>query len=179
MQFIGPDKEVRILIPIEFMRTVKKLWGIFGEGECTIDEKRITLSGEDDAVLTTNLGTSGATDFAAVVGRVWPGGKIDTKTLVDIPERLPDVLNRANIFAKGKEGDVTLNVVDNKLTITSKGTTGTFEESMKFAHPNVKIKIASHHLTSILPYVDRMYIGQTAIVVFGPKRFCRALTCKS
>jgi len=169
------------LVPLEYLRLLKKLWPIFGEGSCAIDGKRIIIAGEDDALFYTPLSTTDhPIQFANVIGQLWESGKVETKTLVPIPEELADALKRAMLIKQGGQKDDTLklSVENNKLTMTIEAHGTNFTETMDFEHPDIQVGVTPQYLAKALPHIDRIYIGRRGIAVFGPKRFSRFIVGK-
>ena len=163
-----------ILIPLEFMRVLKKLWDSFERGTCTIDNKRIVVSGEDGAILHTTLFTvEQPVDFTRSIQGLWPTGKINTKLLVPIPEELVEVLARACAVIKTTEMDMEFSVVDNVLTIAATQKGNAFKETLEFEHPNVRVFTRPILVKDFLKYTDRIYIAPNGLSLFGPNRFSK------
>ena len=109
------------LVPVEFMRTLVSLRDMFGEGRFEMDDATVIVSNPDtEAVIYSKLASSERSpDFKSMIGRLWPDGKVDTNTLVPIPDELPNVLSRAQLFTRSTEGIIKLSVADGSLTITT------------------------------------------------------------
>lgn len=169
------EVEGKFLVPLDFLRALKKLWSIFETGSCAIDGKRIVIAGEEDALYYTLLSKSeGDIPFANACGQLWDSGKVETDTLVPIPDELPEALKRAMLVkGEGKEDYVSIKVEGNKLTLIAEGRGTNFKETMDFEHPDVQTSVATQMLAKALQCVDRIYIGRRGVAVFGPKRYSR------
>jgi DNA polymerase III sliding clamp (beta) subunit (PCNA family) len=174
------DNTCSYFVPLEFMKAAKRTWDIFGEGTCLLGNKRILLTGEDDAILYTTLAqVKEPVNFMTAINRVWPEGKIDTKSLVKIPDEFEDALVRASSIAKGDKALVHIKVLDGQLTVSAANEASNFKESIDFDHPDREAKFPSQLLLKSLPYANRMYIGTWSMALFGPKRFSRYIASKS
>jgi len=168
------EEPITRLVPMDFMRTLKKLWDLFGEGMLHIDPKHVLVSVEDGPTFYTAVNTSEKPiDFRAAIGRLWPSGKIDIKTLVPIPDDFWDTIKRAKLFAKSEPNLVTLIARQNELEVTAASAEGNFNEVLEFEHPPQKISVSCDDLLDAASHVDRIYLSSSGVAMFGPRKFSR------
>lgn len=167
------QRDFHRLVPLDLIRTYKRLTGLFDQGALHIGKDIVWFS-SDDATLYTPLHKSdNPPDFKKAVGRLWPDGKIDTKTLVEIPDEFPRIAQRASLFTKGDDARILLEVAGNHLTIKANGASGTFNETIKLKHPDATVGINYGLLKPVIDKVDKIYIASYGIAVFGPNRYSR------
>lgn len=165
----------RYLIPIEFIKTLLKLYETFKEGTLTFDAEYIVATTEEGAGLFTRLNKSDTNvDFEEAVLRIWPDRKIKPKSMVEIPPEFKVILNQAKLVCKTDNDIVRLSVNDGLLTVTAEGAgRARYSASLDFDHPPTTVSLNCTQLIQVLPHADKMLLLHNAAAFRGPNKFWR------
>lgn len=171
----GSTYDGRYMIPLDFITTIYRLRNLFEGGRLLINSTHALATVDEGASFYVKLNTTASPfDFERPCINLWNTGKMQTETLVPIPERLPAALDRAKPFARNNEDCVTLSIAGDRLTVSVRGKNSDFEESMKIkAHPARTTSVNFKLLDGVIGMADRMYIGENAIALFTPNRYSR------
>jgi DNA polymerase III sliding clamp (beta) subunit (PCNA family) len=165
--------KVPIHIPLDYIKLLAKLRGNFADGEMVISDHHIKTVRDGIKLYSKLVVVPVPLKFEDMVRPCWPDGKFSKKLLIPIPDGLSEALNKAEVLSTNDKDDVEFRVLDGELTVSAKTGKGKFSETFQLdgPHANIERKFSAAQIQRVLPNVDRMYIGQRALVLFGPLRF--------